>query len=101
MSGRGRWWPMQIAPSPTRLRLILALLVTLGMFGAAAVFSMQNIERIVAASDEIRERELGGSPITRPGEPAEIAGAVVYLLSDAASYVTGQTLLVDGGRTAV
>jgi NAD(P)-dependent dehydrogenase (short-subunit alcohol dehydrogenase family) len=53
------------------------------------------------ASDEIRERELGGSPIPRPGRPDEIAGAAVYLLSDAASYVTGQTLLIDGGRTAV
>ena len=51
------------------------------------------------ANEEIRDQMLGGAPIPRPGQPDEIAGAAVYLLSDAASYVTGQTLLIDGGRT--
>jgi NAD(P)-dependent dehydrogenase (short-subunit alcohol dehydrogenase family) len=37
----------------------------------------------------------------RWAQPAELAGAVVYLASDAASYVTGSTVLVDGGWTAV
>ena len=34
----------------------------------------------------------------RLGEPAEIASVVAFLLSDAASYMTGETVLVDGGR---
>jgi NAD(P)-dependent dehydrogenase (short-subunit alcohol dehydrogenase family) len=34
------------------------------------------------------------------GKPEDIVGAAVYLASDAASFVTGQTLYVDGGRTA-
>jgi len=51
-------------------------------------------------SEEIRQRVLGDNPIPRPGQPDEIAGAVVYLLSNAAAYVTGQTLIIDGGGTA-
>lgn len=36
-------------------------------------------------------------PLRRPGQPADLEGAVVFLASDASAYVTGQTLLVDGG----
>ena len=39
-------------------------------------------------------------PIGRIGEPPEVAEAVVWLCSDAASFVTGHSLLVDGGLTA-
>lgn len=40
-------------------------------------------------------------PLQRPGEPEEIVGAVLYLVSDAASYTTGTIMTIDGGRTSM
>jgi len=46
------------------------------------------------------ERVAKGLPLKRLGEPEDIAGAAVFLASDAASWITGQTLAVDGGALA-
>ncbi len=48
---------------------------------------------------ETLKRALTGTPLKRIGEPEEIAGAAVYLASQAGSYMTGQMLVVDGGAT--
>jgi NAD(P)-dependent dehydrogenase (short-subunit alcohol dehydrogenase family) len=49
----------------------------------------------------IREKFLSGIPLNRLGEPAEMVGPVVFLVSDAAAMVTGVLLPVDGGNLAM
>jgi NAD(P)-dependent dehydrogenase (short-subunit alcohol dehydrogenase family) len=50
---------------------------------------------------QIREKFLSGIPLNRLGEPAEMVGPVLFLVSDAASMVTGVVLPVDGGNLAM
>jgi NAD(P)-dependent dehydrogenase (short-subunit alcohol dehydrogenase family) len=51
------------------------------------------------SNPEIVKRALGKTPMGRIAEPEEMVGAVIYLASDASSYVTGQVLAIDGGHT--
>lgn len=50
---------------------------------------------------EIRRKNLDRIPLKRFGSPEEVAGVVLFLASETASYILGQTIVVDGGLTAI
>ncbi|MDC3960385.1 glucose 1-dehydrogenase [Polyangium jinanense] len=78
---------VELAASGIRVNAIAPGLVDT-RFAAAIVHNKDLVERVVART-----------PIGRYGQPDEIAGAALYLASDAASFLTGQTIVVDGGMT--
>jgi len=53
--------------------------------------------KALGEDEERLKRRCATTPLRRIGEPDEIAGAVAYLGSDASSFMTGQTIVVDGG----
>lgn len=52
----------------------------------------------VISDEAVRHRIMSRTPLGRLGEVEEIAGVALFLASDAASYITGQTIYADGGR---
>jgi NAD(P)-dependent dehydrogenase (short-subunit alcohol dehydrogenase family) len=47
---------------------------------------------------DLQER-IDSIPMARLGDPVDLVGAAIFLASDASNFITGQTLLVDGGST--
>lgn len=68
---------------------------------APGTISTELARRAVLGSHAARERILSRTPMRRLGEPGEVADVVAYLLSAAASYITGEIVYVDGGRRAL
>lgn len=58
-------------------------------------------KKAVLASPEAKHTILSRTPLGRCGEPEEVASIAAFLASDEASYMTGQTMYVDGGRMAL
>ena len=57
------------------------------------------MDRFTGGTSEGRARVVAQEPIGRMGDPGEIADAVLWLSSDASSFVVGHALVVDGGQT--
>ncbi|HAA91236.1 MAG: short-chain dehydrogenase [Rhodospirillaceae bacterium] len=57
--------------------------------------------RALWENPDILKERTATTPLRRIGEPDEVAGAVVFLASDAGSFITGETLVIDGGVTII
>lgn len=62
---------------------------------------MTDLLKTVMADEAGRRKILSRTPLGRVGEPSEIASIALFLASDMASYITGQTIFADGGRMAL
>jgi NAD(P)-dependent dehydrogenase (short-subunit alcohol dehydrogenase family) len=80
---------MELAPKNIRVNSVNPGLVESHIYDAGVI------------SEEQIEEDKNKYPLKRHGKPEEIAYAVIYLLSDASSWVTGSALIIDGGFTLV
>lgn len=74
--------------------------ITVNAIGPA-LFETEMTANTLFKSDEFLQKYSAVVPLCRPGKKNELSGTVVYLASDASSYVTGQLILVDGGYSIV
>lgn len=65
---------------------------------APGTIATELAERAVLTSEEARAKIMMRTPMKRLGQPSEVADVVAFLASDAASYITGEIVVVDGGR---
>lgn len=65
---------------------------------APGTIATELAQKAVLTSEEAKARIMSRTPMKRLGEPWEVADVVAWLASDAASYVTGEIVVVDGGR---
>ena len=83
--GLARSWARELAPSGITVNTVAPGFVP--------------VERHADVPDQIRNAYLASVPAGRMGTPADIAHAVSFLASEAAGFITGQRIVVDGGRS--
>ena len=69
-----------------------------GITANAVLPGLINTKATAGQSDEMKRATWSGQAIKRLGEPRDITGAILFLASDDASYITGEALVVDGGQ---
>lgn len=87
------------------VNLTRALAVEWARFGirvvaVAPAYVETDLNREALANPKVRDQVIARTPLRRLGLPEEVAAAVAYLASDAAAYITGVTLPIDGGWLA-
>ena len=73
--------------------------ITVNAIGPTVIVTDLNRD-LIRRQPELYDALLARTPIGRLGQPEDIAGALVFLASPAAAFITGQTLYIDGGYTA-
>ena len=73
--------------------------IRINSIAPGAIATMMNVD--ILEDEEKRKAEENKIPMHRIGEPNEIGKVALFLASDAASYITGTTIYVDGGLTLV
>lgn len=95
-----------VATQGAVVQLTKAVALTLSPYGARAnavgVAAIKSeIDDVELKSREDKQQAIAETPLARRGEPEEAASAVHFLASGEASFITGQTVFVDGGRLAM
>ena len=67
---------------------------------APGTIATEMVAGLMEANPALRERLVAKAPLGRLGRVDEAAWPIVFLLTDAAGFISGQTLVVDGGRLA-
>ena len=92
LSGYAKTAAFELASQGTRVNTICPGLVP------TEILTLSNE---MFSEDQLKETMYGRYPLKRVGTPEDIANGVIYLLSDASSWVTGINLVIDGGYTIV